>query len=434
MPRRLAHHVLLRISRDGAFSQLALNSALVETQLSGVDRALATRIVYGTLTWQRRLDQILARHTKPSIASLDLECLVLLRSAVFQLEYLDRVPDYAVVDETVELAKTQLGNPIGRFVNAVLRGAISGRPHAPPQRHDRAKKPAISIGARYSLPNWIANRLCQTYGVDKAEKYAEGLTDLPPLYLRSTVSYDRDKVKAVDGVPDAWLADGWTDEIRSDLTEGELQVQDLGSQLIGHFCGATPGQRALDGCAGLGGKTFVLASTAEEVVAVDPFRAKLDELEAGASRLGLEKRITTWCGALADFSLEGPPDEAFDVVLVDAPCSGLGVLRRHPETKWTRKESDITALVGNQRALLEAAGKLVRPGGILIYAVCTFTSEEGPKQASKFLENNPDFMAVGPPENGMDWSVWTDHTGALSLTPIDHGTDGFYAARFLRRS
>ncbi len=441
MPRKLAQKVLETIEGEDAYSHIALDAALERSNLDGRDRGLATELVYGTLTWQRALDKVLADFVRQDLHSLDLPVLVALRVAVYQLVFLDRIPAHAAVDEAVEIVKRGPSRAASGLVNAVLRNIVRKRDAIQWWRDaDRERKPARYLGERYSLPNWMANRMVQYWGLERAEALAEAFDQRPTLYLRAVgegAGELPDGVQSVDGVPGAFRAEAMSPAVRDGLEAGKWVVQDLGSQLIGLYAGAKPDMAVLDGCAGLGGKSLHLArlvGPSGHVVALDPSASKIDMLCAAAERAELDARVSAQVGELQAFATDEEP--RFELVLVDAPCSGLGVIRRHPETRWRRSESDIFALVKLQQELLDAAATLVAPGGVLTYGVCTFTSEEGPKQLERFLERHDDFERVGPPTEGegatVDWTNYVDPDGQLSLNPLDHDTDAFFAARVRR--
>lgn len=446
-PRRVAQQVLETIEREDAYSHIALDAALERSALDARDRGLATELVYGTLTWQRSIDEVLGDFVRRGIDGLDLPVLVALRVAVYQLLFLDRIPAHAAVDEAVEITKAGPSRAAAGLVNGVLRSVV--RKQGDIQwwsDKDRDKKPARYLGERYSLPNWMTNRMLQYWGLDRAEKLAEAFNTRPPLYLRELADDAElpEGVEPVEGVPGALRASSMSDEVRQGIAEGKWGVQDLGSQLIGLYAGAEPDLAVLDGCAGLGGKTLHLArlvGPSGSVVAVDPIDSKIDLLCAAAEGAGYTDRLTTQVASLQEFA--GETDETFDLVLIDAPCSGLGVIRRHPETRWRRNESDIFALTKLQQELLDVAADLVRPGGTLAYSVCTFTTEEGPKQVERFLERHADYERAGAPSNGanaqaasaqVDWKKYVDKDGQLTLDPLDHDTDAFFAARLRRKS
>ena len=397
-PRRVAFDVLRRIHADDAYSHIALDAELQNAQLAAADTGLATIIVYGVLAWQRALDRIIERSLRrKKLADLSPVLVEVLRVGVFQLRFLDRVPDHAAISETVELARS-VNQPTG-MVNAILR-AIASSADEPWWGANRDRKPARYIGERWSLPNWIANRLVQHYGIDRAEQLAVAFNEAPPVWLRAF------------GSPDPIRAPRLDKSLRDRVERGELFVQDLGAQKIVHLCDPQPGSRVLDACAGLGTKSLHLADLGADVVAVDPATARLERLPTAAAAAGLQDRISIRPGELGD-NLE---PRAFDGVLVDAPCSGLGVIRRHPETRWRRREADITSLAKLQAELLDQAALCVKPGGWLVFSVCTWTREETTKQAERFAERNPEFV----------------QTDQFETMPDQDDADGFYAARFVR--
>ncbi len=442
MPRALAYEVLRRVDEEEAFSNRALDAELAEADLDDRDRRLATRLVYGVLTWRRALDSLLDNLVHGGIAKLDSEVLRVLRMGAYQLVFLDRVPDHAAVDESAEMTERFANRGAVSLVNAVLREVTRLEEPTWWDDDDRERKPVRYLGERYSLPNWMANRMLQLFGADRAEKFAEALTRQPPVHLRllgergsDAISGSDGKLEPIEGVPRAVRAERMTGQVDEAIAERRCIIQDLGSQLVARYVGVESGMSVLDGCAGLGGKTLALADEAgggTRVLAVDSLKWKVDKLERLADEAGLGTGVETAASRLQELHLE--ETEVFDRVLVDAPCSALGVARRHPEIKWNRREADLPALVDLQRSLLEAAARFVAPGGVLVYSVCTFTSEEGPKQVAAFVDEHEEFEFVGPPEDGeIDWSRYVDEQGHLSLNPVDHDADLFYAARLRRR-
>src|SRR5690554_752377 len=454
MPRQLAQQVLEGIEEDDAYSHIALDAALRRSALDARDRGLVTELVYGTLTWQRALDTIVGQFVDSGIASLELPVRVALRLAVYQIVFLDRIPAHAAVNQAVDIVKAGPSRRASGLVNAVLRNLLREDAIQWWRDEDREKKPSRYLGQRYSLPNWLGHRMLQTWGLRQAEAMAAAFAERPPLYLRRVSPGDAPVDKLPEGVapaqfgacpavPGAFLADAIEDTVRKGLERGEWVVQDLGSQLIGLFSGAEPGMQVLDACAGLGGKTLHLAELvgAEgHVVAVDPVQSKLQILRETAEQAKLLGRISTHKNELQSYveaeARAGEP-KRFDLVLLDAPCSGLGVIRRHPETRWRRDKSDILALADIQKKLLDVAAQQTKVGGTLVYSVCTFSREEGAGQIAAFLENHPEFEALGPPTQGpgatIDWTPFLNEDGQLWLNPLEHGTDGFFAARLRRR-
>jgi 16S rRNA (cytosine967-C5)-methyltransferase len=419
--RRLAHEALLWIEQQGAYSHIALGAILDRNALEARDRALLTELVYGTLTWQRVIDEVmLARVVSRPVEGLDAPVRAALRVAAYQLGWLDRVPAHAALHEAVEDIKRRGGAGAAGFVNGALRALqrhmAAGDLHA--AAVEACEPGAKRLALQWSLPDWLAARLIEERGEEEAARWAEAFTRRPPLWARRVGEAE----VRLDGL---WSA-------RDAMERGELVIQDLGSQRIGSFVGAQFAQRVLDACAGLGGKTLQLAELVGEpgrVVAVDPQKAKLELLEQAARRQHMSARIERVCGELGAVA-EGLGQ--FDVVLVDAPCSGLGVLARHPETRWRRRAEDVDALVDVQRGLLEVAARLVKPGGALVYSVCTWTRSEGPAQRDAFLAAHPGWRV----EVVKDWA-WPEllteleQGGALATRPPEDDCDAFWAVRMI---
>jgi 16S rRNA (cytosine967-C5)-methyltransferase len=436
----------MRIETEEAYSHIALDAALDSADLSRRDRGLATELVYGTLIWRRPIDFLLARHIDRPLEELDDHVHVALRMALYQIVYLDRVPDHAVVDEAVEIVKQHEHGGAAGFVNGVLRAMLRKRDQLDPEAFaDELDDPVASLGLRYSLPDWIAARLIDAHGEERAREIADAYTERPLLYLRRLGDRDPrkgpgpidfpDDMEGDADVPGGLVASEMSDKLRELLDSGRLAVQDVGSQIVGWMARPEPEQRdveILDGCAGQGTKTLQLAGMLEwggSVVAVDPHASKLERLERLAAQSQLLERISTYHGTLEDYAAS--TTERFDVVLVDAPCTGLGVIRRHPETRWRRTPEDVAELAELQRRLLETACELVAPGGALVYAVCTFTHEEGPDQIEALLESRDDFR-IEPPDYEFWLDPFLDEDNLLRLPPDELDSDGFFAARLVR--
>ena len=432
--RTIALETLERIHKDGAYSHIALSTALDRSDLDRRDRGLVTELVYGTLARQRTLDAVLKKFVSRKLDDVEVPILITLRLAAYQVIFLDRIPDHAVVHESVEMVKERRGRGAAGFTNGVLRALLRKERYWKIwEEVDPAKNQVRHLGLRHSLPDWMACRLIKRVGFERAMDHGESFNLRPPLYFR-----------AVDALPDPLPGglieveevpgclrcdDGMNDEIDSAVQNSTLIVQDLGSQLIGHYCAPGDHKKILDPCAGLGGKTLHLAKLSPEaqVVASDPMQSKLDRLEQTLSESPMAERIEIRSSKI--WKLPASYSD-FDLILVDAPCTGLGVIRRHPETRWRRSVADIKKLAKKQSKILNEAAMRVKKGGTLVYSVCTFTPEEGPEQIEDFLKKHSNFERLGPPESSdIDWSRYTDDNGDLSLNPADHDADAFYAAR-----
>lgn len=421
MPRRLAFDVLQRVD-EGAYSHIALAHALDHASLSRADRGLATQLVYGVLTWQRALDDVLHPRLKNGIKSVGADGRLILRIGAYQLLFLDRVPAHAAINESVELAHA-LTPEISGVVNAVLR-RISRE--MPPwwDDADRQKKPARYLGQRWSLPNWIANRLLQQLGgVDRCESLIEALSTVPPIWLRAAPAVEVPDAERSADVAGAWRATQLTPELVEGLRDGRWVVQDVAAQLVGHLALGCGGTDVLDACAGLGGKSLHIAAQGRRVIAVDPNPTKIKMLQEAAAVRGLS--VDAHVGRAEE------TQGAYDVVLVDAPCSGLGTIRRHPETRWSKQESDIGELAKIQAEILDGVVDRVRPGGHLVYSVCTWTREETTKQIEAFLTRHPNFVLERPDDSTLPWAKFLNGD-FLSLNAAAHDSDGFFAARLRR--
>ena len=433
--RDVARAVIARVDDGGAYATLALDAELARAGLDERDRRLAAELVYGTLRHRPRLERALAAHadlgrSPPAVRQA-------LAIAAYQLLML-RVPAHAAVDDAVGAVRARHGAKLGGFVNAVLRKvARAGEPPLPAE-------PRARLAVEHSLPPWIIDELAAQVPADELAAAAAALAQQPPLWIRPNLA----RATAAE-VAAALTAEGATVE-PSPLHSAALQVrgagdpslspsfraglwtvQDLGAQLVGVLAAPAAGATILDACAGVGGKSTHLAELATlsgspaRIDAIDRAAAKLRLLDDTARRLGLSGIRTV--AASLDAASPGLA-AAYDLVVLDAPCSGLGVVRRHPEAKARLAPADVTALARTQAELLDAAAARVAPGGALVYAVCTFTRAEGPDQLAAFLARHPDFSVVPPPPA----LAAATEGGAVRTWPHRHGADGFFTVRLQR--
>lgn len=440
-PRRLAFDILERVG-SGSYADRALDAELQRHPgLDPRDRGLVTELVYGVLRQQGRLDYALARFCKQPLGKLENRVLLLLRLGAYQLLCLDRVPESAAVNTTVQLARHhQLERATG-FVNGILRSLARGR--AQLTWPDARREPLAHLEHALSLPHWLAERWLSELGAVAAQQLAAALLEPAPFSVRvNTLKTDRAGfLQALDsaghrGAPTHFAPEGVTLTARAAAplpgdAAGWYQVQDESSMLIAHLLAPRPGERLLDACAAPGGKTTHLAALTgnrAEIIALDLHPQRVRLIEQGAARLG--------CAGITarSWDLTCPPPflapESCDGVLVDAPCSGLGVLRRNPETRWRLQPADITVLAERQAMILNQAAPLVKPGGRLVYAVCTNTPEETERQVAAFLARHPAFR-LEPLTNLVPdhWRELLDAHGCLRTWPQYYGLDGFFAAR-----
>jgi 16S rRNA (cytosine967-C5)-methyltransferase len=434
--------VLERVERTRAYADLALHGALARSDLSAADRALATELVYGTLRWRGRLDHLLAQVLDRDLAKLEPLVLSILRTAAYQLVMTDRIPPSAAVDQAVRCARAAGVGRASGLVNAVLRRLADAREDA--TWPDVEEDPVGHVTHALSFPVWIAERWIDAYGVEDAVALARASNDVPP----RTVRVNR-RVTS----PEALLAslqerhpgarrcahapDGVTLDQRGHpgadplFLQGAYTVQDEASQLVVELLDPRPGERILDACAAPGAKATAAAERVGEggaVLALDRHARRLGLVRRDARRLGLGNLETEERDAsrpLADLG-------AFDRVLVDAPCSGLGTLRRNPDARWRVDPRDTERLARVQLAILRQAASVVRPGGCLVYSTCTMLPEENEAVVEAFLAETGDFRRVGREALPESVRPLADEQGALRTAPHRHGTDGFFAVRLER--
>jgi 16S rRNA (cytosine967-C5)-methyltransferase len=437
--RDVARRVLTRAA-DGAYASLALSGELERAGLMPADRALATELAYGVLRLRRRLDRALVAGAPRGLGSLDERVLDALRVAAYQLLCLDRVPAHAAVNDAVGFVRRHRGERLAGFANAVLR-RVAERGEPPPPADPRARLIDVE-----SYPPWLADLYFGLFG-DEALTLAAAQNRPPPVWLRANpVRGGREAALAAiraerpaaaltpsERLPEALrLAGGASPADLGALQGGLVTVQDLGAQAVGRFVGAGPGERILDACAGVGGKSThlaVLAGAGAVIHAADVSGRKLELCRELARRLGAPGIETI------EVDLTAPGDRlaaAYDRVLLDAPCTGLGVIRRHPELKWRRQAEDVPRLAALQRQLLETVARRVRPGGLFVYSVCTLTAEEGADQVRAFLGRHPEFVLESSDDPTI--AALTDHEGLLRTLPHRHDADAFVAARMRRRA
>ncbi len=442
--RALALEVLVRVATADAFADVLLAHRLARAALPRREQALATRLVYGTLAWQGRLDHHLTALVDRPLAKLDPHVLAVLRLGLYQLLFLSRVPVYAAVDSCVRLARGMDRGAAG-LVNAVLRRAARERQSLP--LPDATADPITRLAIEWSHPRWLVERWASTLSTTelvallRANNEATG-TVLRTNTLRTTVTALRTEleregvsVSSAPFAPEALVVAEGAARLRTHPAwhEGHFAFQGEASQLVTYLLDPRPGDRALDVCAAPGGKALHLAErvgTQGIVLALDLRRSALIEARREAQRLG-----TPWLAVAVADGCTPPARGIFDRVLVDAPCSGLGTLRRHPELRWRRRPDDITRLATRQAEILAGVAPCVRPSGVLVYAVCTLTHEENEGVVEQFLARHPRF-AIDEAASFLPAPAAGAVTEGpyLRTFPHRHGLDGFFAVRLRARS
>ena len=445
--RRLAWSVLGAVERKGARLEVALNRRLARESLSERDRALATEIVYGVCRWRGFLDYTLERCSTRPLAKLTPDMQSLLRLGAYQILKLNKVPHRAAVHTCVDLAKARLNPGAAGFVNAVLR-RVCGLAADPPLPEE-ADDPAGRLAVAQSHPRWLVERWLEELGREECAALLEANNTPGVLTLKALLSaggrqglLDRLAAAGIEArpglySPQALEAAGASVARLEKIAPASFTAQSEAAQLVSLVLAPQPGWRVLDLCAGAGGKATHLAELMGhegQVIGLDKDPLRLEAGRRLARRLGLASISFFQADALGAWPQEaGSP--LFEAVLVDAPCTGLGVLRSRPEKRWRVKNHDPARLRRLQARLLTAGASRVKPGGVLVYATCTLTVEENQKVAADFLGASPDFEtedAAGYLPSSARSLVEAD--GFLQTWPHRHGLDGFFVARFKRRS
>jgi len=441
-PRQAACETLLRIRKEGGFADRLIDIELSNGALTGPDRGLYAELVFGVLRRQGTLDYILQQLLEKPMIELDPLALVILRIGLYQLTCLDRIPESAAVNESVNLAKLITPGTSG-LINAVLRNYLRRRDTI--TFPDISAQPAAAIAARHSQPEWLVEQWLDQLGVTEAEQLAEASSRQPPLTLRvNTLRSSRDELlrefteQDIAATPCRYSPDGITLVNRNIIntlpgfTSGLFAVQDEASQLAGRLLGAEPGERIWDACCAPGGKTSHIAEQMDdrgELIATDISRSKLTTVQDNLRRLGLNSVSTV----VADLHQpETLPDGTFDRILLDVPCSGLGVIRRNPEAKWRLFSGDITRLAAVQKTFLNNAATRLKPGGTLLYSTCSTSEAENELVVEDFLLHHPDFVLENLNDLFPEWSDLIAFYGMFRAWPHRHGMDGFFAARIKR--
>jgi 16S rRNA (cytosine967-C5)-methyltransferase len=410
------------------------------------DRALALEIVSGTLRWQRSLDHVIEHLARRPLTRLDVDVLVILRLSLYQLLHLDRVPASAVVDDAVDLVRAARKPSASGFVNAVLRGTLRqrGRLPLPPRPADPLDRSAALayLGITHSHPDWLVARWLDRYGFEAAERWVRFNNETPPLTLRANplrvTRHDLQTAlesEGIETIPTTHAPHGLTVMSGNPLRlppDGSFVVQEEASQLVALLAAARPDERVLDLCASPGGKTTAMAADMKNtgtLVACDVRGRRIALLHATVRGSGARNVRIVHVGTTRPL----PFAPVFDRVLVDAPCSGLGTVRRDPDIRWRRTEAELAALADRQIALLERAAAVVRPGGRLVYATCSSEPEENDEVALAFLERHPEFHAVDLRHALPLLAPVLDDAGMLRTLPHVHGLEAFYGVTMEKR-
>jgi 16S rRNA (cytosine967-C5)-methyltransferase len=442
-PARIAAYEIGMAIAAGADLPAALAEAR-PTLADDRDRALAAEIATGVERWRAQLDQVIAHFAKRALDRIDPEVVAILRIGLYQILHLTRVPVSAAVDDAVQMAKRMKKRSAAGFINAVLRTAARKRQALPlPARPANPAERAAALdyfSVTLSHPRWLAGRWYDRFGFETAEKWLTFDNQHAPLTLRvnrlratregiiDRLAHEDVTVDSGRFAPDALTVIGGNPLRTAAFAEGLFLVQNESSQLVTLLAGSHPGPRVLDTCASPGGKAVALAS-------LDP-AMRIVACDVRAPRIELLQRTVRTVGATNVFIVRAdarhplPFSAQFDCVMVDAPCSGLGTLRRDPDIRWRRKESDLAVFASAQADMLARAADAVRPGGRLIYATCSSEPEENEQVVDAFLSRWPAFRSVDARIADARLADVVDTRGHLRTTPDRHRLEAFFGAVF----
>ncbi|MBR6700745.1 MAG: 16S rRNA (cytosine(967)-C(5))-methyltransferase RsmB [Firmicutes bacterium] len=425
MEREAALEILNNIEKNNAFSNIAINESIKKRDR--VDGAFVRQLVYGVLENKIYLDYYISKFLNSPIEKVKTNSLNLLRIAVYQILFMDSVPDYAAVNESVEIAKkTSKGQ--APFINGVLRNVLRNKDSV--KLPDAKKNPVKRLSVKYSFPQWMVKYFIDSYGMEFAKRYIASANDTPPLTIRvNTLKTNSEELKSKLSEAGFEVEDGRnsvnslkvkgsgllnTDEFKN----GEFSVQDESSMMAVETLSPQPGEVLVDLCAAPGGKTIYAAELMKgqgRIIACDLYANKLKIVERLAEERGLENiECMEWDALKINEEFIGIADK----IICDVPCSGLGVIRRKPEIKYTKTMDDIKQLCKIQYAILKNAAMYLKPGGSILYSTCTLSPAENQGVVNHFIKKH----------GSENYKVDT----MKQLTPFQNGTDGFFICRITK--
>ncbi|VAX25970.1 16S rRNA (cytosine(967)-C(5))-methyltransferase [hydrothermal vent metagenome] len=454
LPRQTAFEILLEIEERNSRIDAVLNANLAYSGFSRRDRAFVSEIVYGVTRHKRALDTILLLACARPLRKVDTPVLQLLRAGLYQAVAMSKTPVSASVNETVNIAKAnpRLKKSAG-FINGVLRSTLRKAKEIDagsiPDYVRKTQKNGIAdekrVGEIYSFPDWISGRWIRQFGVETAERIMRESNRQAPVFIRvNRLKSNLAKIKAmmdkkgIEAEPVEW-AKGLLKVTKGSIFPGSelvaggfIQPQDGASYMAAKLLGARPGDIVADVCCGKGIKSGLFAEMMQN-------RGVLDDYDVKSSNIGLFLSNMARLGALncrliiADMTNNWPVKRKYNKIFIDAPCSGTGVLRRHPEGKWNKSAELIDRMAGVQSKILSRAGDYLGKGGSIVYAVCSIEPEEGEEQVERFLSKRPDFIRANLKDEAPELVDYINEKGDLFILPGDGGMDGFFSAKITKR-
>jgi len=443
-PRETALIILNDITSKEAYLNIALNNHLKNSEFGTQDRAFITELVYGVIKWQLTLDYIISLFSKIKLSKMSQWILNILRLGVYQIIFMDRVPESAACNECVKLSKRYGHKASSNFVNAVLRNVARNKNNI--EYPDPNKDTIKYLSVKYSHPEWLVKYWTKWLGREFTENLLDANNNPPELTIRTNTlktnpseliaRMNSEGVEAIHGkyVEDALILKGTVSvaDLKAHKT-GLFQVQDESSMLAVRILDPQPGENVADLCSAPGGKTAYIAQLMKNrgmVLARDVHPQKVKLVRDAASLLGIDiVKTEVFDSTVFDETLK----EKFDRVLVDAPCTGLGIIRRKADIKWRRKPEDLESLRKIQIKILDNAARYVKPGGVIVYSTCTIQKDENQGVVEAFLNEHPEFE-----KESLDGYIpaslagTTTKQGFVQVFPHVHQIDGFFIARFRR--
>jgi len=441
--REVAVKVLNRIERTDSYLDKLLDFELKNSDLSRLDKSFLTELVNGTIRWKLKIDYVISQFYRGDYSKLDINLKNAIRLAMYQIMFLERVPQSAAVNESVEFVKKLRGQYLANLVNAILRSAIRKIDLVDyPQIED---DPVRALSVAHSFPAWLVRRFLNRFGNYETEQILISLNDRPRLSLRVNTNrvpteqlaseFDSRGLRVSCGqfIPNFLYVEGLAriGELDS-YKAGLFTVQDESAGLVSKLLDPKPGERILDVCAAPGGKTthiLELTNGEVELVAIEKYENRARLIQNSLDRLG----YTGVKIIVADATVYSEPSlSLFDKILIDAPCTGFGVIRKKPDSKWKREPEDVGKLNEIQIDIFENVSKLLKPGGVIVYSTCTIESDENQGIIYRFLESHPEFT-IEPADLYVDRAV-VGREEFVEIFPHRHDMDGGFAARIKKVS
>lgn len=431
--------ILNNVFYNNAYSNIELNNKLNKTNFNEKDKALITELVYGTIKYKYSLDSIISTFLRNNLKDVDRTLTNILRITIYQLRYLDKIPDFAAVNEAVEISK-KISKGASKFINGVLRNYLRNKDKCFYSTENNLDRLCFN----YSFSPWMISLFIKQYGENTAIDIFNGLNSFPPVTVRvNTMRATFDEVwnklislgyKVEEGniSPDAIrIINGKGIENNPLFQEGLITVQDESAMMVAPLMDLHENLTVIDLCSAPGGKTTHISeimNNTGKILAFDIYKNKLEMIRKSAERLGIRNIILNTIDA--SILNENLIDMA-DRVLIDVPCSGLGIIRKKPEIKWTKSYDDIRDITQIQRRIMNNAKRYVKPGGIMIYSTCTLAREENEMNVDWFLKTNPSFKII-PIECGKSENLLYNDNGSVTILP-NNKMDGFFISKFRRQ-